>query len=91
MPRTSTSPRSRRSRRTGTGARIGRPPRADAGNWEKFYVLLKLDSAAYIRAVSAETGHSLSSIIAECTNEGIALRLDREQRARDAETPEHVL
>lgn len=77
-------PRATRTRRS--GVRLGRPPRADSGNWEKFYVLLKTDVAAYVRAKSQEDGNSLSKIIGDLVSEGVAHRLEREQTQ-----PEQVL
>lgn len=70
MPRTS-----RRSGRSRTGVRLGRPPRPDAGNWEKFYVCLPLDLAAQVRARATETNRSLSSVIGELVRAGEASRL----------------
>lgn len=69
----------RGSRRRGTGARIGRPPRPDAGNWEKFYVLLKTDTAGWIRSRAQDSGLSLSHVIAEMVNLGVAQTLERER------------
>jgi hypothetical protein len=71
----------RRTRTSRTGARLGRPPSPESGNWEKFYTLLKPDVGAYIRARHVETGTSMAKIISELVSEGIAIRLDREQTA----------
>lgn len=80
MPRNTEARRRARDRRPNS-PRIGRPPRPDAGDWEKFYVLLKTDVAAFVRATSRDEHKSLSAVISELATLGVAIKLDRQQAA----------
>lgn len=60
----------------------GRPPRPDAGNWEKFYVCIPLDVSVAVRNMATTERRSLSNVLAELVRIGVAGKLAQRRNRR---------
>lgn len=63
--------------------RRGRPPKADAGNYENVYTSLEPDVMIYVRRKMASENRTRSAAIAQLVKGGIAAEIvERERLAR---------